>query len=254
MTPPPPMNVGTLWHDDLNFGNIMISNDNINPHIVSILDWQNASIGSLYLQFCEPHFFGRLEEYESLYRPDDVKNHSDTEYKLGAKLALEVDELRPLYLESIIKRHPYIAEARSIPYANLQKLLMLISATTWTMEDMVISLRNNLFRLWYEWESYGFGSRRPFFLVSREEADVHFDEYEWAEKQDHFKQKIMRIVGMSYIGEVEPDEYQDGKLLFEDIKQQLFEVLNSQWDAQAVSKKKVNWEKHWPFRYSGLGL
>lgn len=114
MTPPPPMNVGTLWHNNLNFDNILISNDNINPHIVSILDWQNVFIGSLYLQFCAPYFFDCLEEYESLHRPDDIKNKSDTEYRLGAKLALEVDELRPLYLESITKRHPYIAEASSM--------------------------------------------------------------------------------------------------------------------------------------------
>jgi hypothetical protein len=128
----------------LNFGNILISND-INPHIVSILDWQNTSIGPLYLQLCEPQFFEHIDECESVFKRDYVKNQSPEDYDIAVKLALEVDELRPLYLESIAKRCPYIAEARSVPYAELQKILMRASARSWTMKNKILTLRNGYY-------------------------------------------------------------------------------------------------------------
>jgi hypothetical protein len=56
---------------------------------------------------------------------------------------------------------------------------------------------------------------------------------------------------MSQSGEVNVEDYQDKKLLYEDIKRRWIEDLSGQWNAQAVSKEQINWEEYWPFRYWG---
>jgi hypothetical protein len=252
MTPPLPMSVGTLWHEDLNFRNIMVSTD-INPRIISIIDWQNTSIGPLYLQFREPQLFDCINDYindcESL---DKQSNRSGTEDNVMAKLALEAKELRRVYFESITKHCPYSVEALSVPYAKLQKNLMFTSGRSWTMRNKILSLRNGLLNLWCKWAGYGFKSPPPF-SVSLEEANVHFDECEGVDQSDEFVQGIIRSIGMSHSGEVNVEEYQDKKLLYEDIKQQWIGDMSAQWNAQAVSKEKIKWEEYWPFRYPGLG-
>jgi hypothetical protein len=154
MTPPQPMCVGTLGHEDLNFRNILVSKDT-NPRIISILDWQNASIGPLYLQFCEPELLDCLDDID---KHIDVCNRSATHDDVLVKNGPEGRELRRIYFESVAKHCPYGAEALSVPYAELQKNLILLSGRSWTMRNKILSLRNNLLNLWCKWESYGFKS------------------------------------------------------------------------------------------------
>ena len=102
--------------------------------------------------------------------------------------------------------------------------------------------------LWYKWESFGFKSPSPF-SISLEEVDTHFEECKGIDENNKFIEEVTAILGMSYYGEVNAEEYQDKKLLYEDIKRRWIENWSAEWDARAVCKEKINWEDYWPFRY-----
>ena len=179
-----------------------------------------------------------------------MNNRSGTE---DNAITLEMKELQRMYFESIVKHCPYGVEALSVPYAELQNILISTSARSWTTRNKILSLRNSLLNLWCKWESYGFNSPPPF-SVSLEEANVHFDECKRIDRNDGFIQEITRCVGMSQSGEVNVEEYQDKKWLYENLKERWIEEMNARWNAQAVSKCKINWDQYWPFRHSGLGF
>ena len=247
MTPPPPMSIGTLWHNYLGFQNILVSEDN-NPRIVSIIDWQNTSIGPLYLQFCQPQFLDCVEECERFNKFGYENNRSGTEDNVMDEPPLEVDELRKVYFESISKRCPHGVEALSVPYAELQKGLMWDSERSWRLRNKILSLHHGLLTLWYKWRSFGFKSPPPF-SISLEEVDAQIEECKGIDENAKFIEEVTQILGMSYYGEVNVEEYQDKKLLYEDIKRRWIENWSAEWDARTGCKEKINWEDYWPFRY-----
>jgi hypothetical protein len=116
-------------------------------------------------------------------------SRSETEDNVMTKKGLEGRELRRIYFESVTKHCPYVVEALSVPYAKLQNILMLTSGRSWTMRNMILSLRQRLLNLWCKWKSYGFKSPSPF-SVSLAEVNIHFDECEGIDQDNEFKQEI----------------------------------------------------------------
>jgi aminoglycoside phosphotransferase (APT) family kinase protein len=232
LTPPYPWTVGTIWHHDLSFQNIMVS-DGDKPSIVSLLDWQNTFVGPLYLQFRQPRFL-------------DSENDDDRE-------AIEMDRLRKFYFNCIAKECPYGAKGLTVPYAQVQKILMIESGRSWRMRNKILSLRQGLLNLWRNWNEYALPNPSPL-SFSKEEQIAHYNEASGFNAHNDFIRDIRRSIGMSQTGEVNAEDYSERKLIYQDIKQRWIEDMRKEWETEQGTDSSIDWEKYWPFRYPDLGF
>jgi hypothetical protein len=201
LSPSFPIDIGTLWHNDLNLQNIMVSDD-ANPRIVSLIDWQNVAVRPLYLQYCELPFL-QIDDKE-LSDDDQQKN--------------ELRELQKLYHDCILRSIPDIRSVLRLPYAESQKTLILESGRSWTMRNKIISLRQGLINFWRSWSEWGLHGPCPI-TFSKEELENHIIEGQGANENWEFIIDVMSAIGMSQTGEVPADDYEERRRVYEDIKQ-----------------------------------
>lgn len=225
----------------------MISDDD-DPHILSILDWQNACIRPLYLQFCEPTFlqlnFLHPDEAPSqLYKrpliPEDIS------------LAEESARLRKRYLQSLNNAFP-LNDFLSICYSELQRMLIQDSGRSWTLRNGILTLRQGLINIWRDWNKYGLPGACPISFTP-EEIALHVEEGAGRNGNLDFIANILDSIGMTQNGEVEAEEFEEKKRQYEEVKSRWIEEMNERVKASGRDDI-IDWEIYWPFRYPQLGF
>ena len=236
-----------LWHVDLSLQNIMVSDDE-DPRILSLLDWQHTAIKPLYLNFCEPTFLQLNyllpdEEPSFIYKPPLIEE--------DIKLAKKTARLRELYLQLLNVEFP-LGNAVSVPHGELQKMIIRDSGQSWTSRNRIISFRQGLINLWRDWEKYGLKGQPPI-SFTKEEYALHLEEGKGRNGNQDFVFAILDMIGMTQDGEVKPEEFEEKKREFEEMKVRWVEEMNERGRAAGIDEV-IDWGVHWPFRYPDLGF
>jgi len=245
---PPPASTPVLWPDDISFQNVIVSEDPT-PTIVSVLDWQNVAIGPLHLRFCEPEFLTVDFQHPSNDESEVFQRTLLPEERLTAD---EIVRLRNVYLKSILDVYPALDSALSLPFREMQGLLIADCGRSWEKRNGILSLRQGLINISRNWNKYGLTPPAPI-SFSAEELAIHLEEGQGYNGNSDFIQTIINGIGMSPTGEVSAEEFDVKMKEYEDTKQRWIEMMNEQV-AQAGISEKIDWEVIWPFRYPGLGF
>ena len=236
-----------LWHEDLSLKNVMVSDDD-DPQILSLLDWQNTHVGPLYLQFCEPTFlqFDFLlpdEEPSQLYKRPLLDQ--------DIPLAEESVRLRKRYLQSLNNAFP-LETSLSIPYAELQKMLIQDSGRSWISRNGILTLRQGLINLWRDWSKYGLPGAPPI-SFTKDDIILHLEEGAGRNGNLDFISNILDSIGMTQGGEVKAEEFREKKSQYEEVKSRWITEMSERVKA-AGRDDAIDWEIYWPFRYPQLGF
>ena len=136
---PPELVQPTLWHRDLSGSNIFMSETEFargRISITSIIDWQNTSVGPLYMQARVPNLF----EYHAPWNlpdgleiaalPEDIKDMSKDALK-AAKKDVAAKNMTIYYRAAVGRHAPYYYHALTEPYTLLFVALALGASTPW---------------------------------------------------------------------------------------------------------------------------
>ena len=237
-----------LWPDDISLQNVIVS-DERSPTIVSVLDWQNVTIGPLHLHFCEPEFLNIDFQHPGSDESEVFLRTLRQEERLAAN---EIVRLRDVYLKSIVDIHPPLDSALSVPFRETQSLLIAACGRSWEKRKGILSLRQGLINISRNWNKYRLPPPCPI-SFSAEELAIHLEEGQGYNGNSDFIQTIIHGIGMSPTGEVSAEEFDGKKKEYEDTKQRWIEMMNEQVAEMGISEK-IDWDVLWPFRYPGLGF
>jgi hypothetical protein len=245
---PPPGSTPVLWPDDVSFQNVIVSDDPI-PTIVSVLDWQNVVISPLHLHFCQPEFLSVDFQHPGNNESEVFQRTLQPEEQSTAD---EIVRLRNVYLKSLFDMYPPLASALSVPFREIQSLLIADCGRSWEKRNGILSLRQGVINVSRNWNKYGLAPPPPI-SFSEGEIAIHLEEGRGYNDNSDFIQTIIHGIGMSPTGEVNAEEFEVKKKEYENAKQRWIEMMNEQV-AQSGISEKINWEVLWPFRYPGLGF
>ena len=238
-----------LWHHDVNTSNILISSDE-NPKIISILDWQNVSIGPLYLQFNDPEFvsidFVRPDEHETSHVYQRPLESNETE------IANETVLLNQHYRQILSSHAPSVSYALDVPFRETLGILILDSARSWEKRKGIVFLRQGLINIWRNWKDYGLSGQAPIAFTPKE-LETHLEDGRGMDGNRDFIWGIVHHIGMGSTGEVRPDTFEEKNQEYKGIKQRWIEDMNQQVE-QSGCTEKIDWELYWPFRYPDIGF
>lgn len=133
------MTRSTLWHWDMHAPNIFVKDS----EITSIIDWQCAWAGPLFLQYRCP----KLVDYSGevmLELPEDYKTMEKDEQDRAAK-QVEKSLVKYLYETESKRENPLLAEINDIPYWTTRRQTVGFAEDTW--DDDIIPFRQCLIRL-----------------------------------------------------------------------------------------------------------
>ena len=129
----------TLWHRDLSGSNIFISETELAQgriSITSVIDWQNTSVGPLYMQACVPRLF-RYHAPWNLPRgleiaalPEEIEEMSQDAQKAARDDVAAKNMV--IYYRAVVTRHaPYYYHALTDSYTTLFATLALGASLSW---------------------------------------------------------------------------------------------------------------------------
>jgi hypothetical protein len=129
----------TLWHRDLSGSNIFISDTELAEgriSITSIIDWQNTSVGPLYMQACVPRLFRYHAPWnlpgglEIAALPEDIEEMSQDAQKAARDNVAAKNMV--IYYRAIVTRHaPYYYHALTDAYTTLFAALAQGASLSW---------------------------------------------------------------------------------------------------------------------------
>lgn len=248
LEPPRQCSSPTLWHEDVSLQNIMVSDDD-DPQILALLDWQNTSIGPLYLQFCDPTFLEANfllpgEEPSQFFQRELLENH--------IPLGEEAKRLRERYLESLNASFS-LHDILSVQYADQQKMLIKDSGQSWGTRNGIISLRQGLINLRRNWSKFGLAGKPPISFTD-EEIAMHIEEGAGWNGNLDFISTVMDSIGMGQNGEVAAEEFEEKKRQYEEVKSRWITEMEERYKAAGNDEVVEDWGLYWPFRYPQLGF
>lgn len=116
----------TLWHWDIHAPNIFVNEDKI----TSVIDWQDARVGPLFLQARQP----RLVDYNGeliLKLPESYVSLQDDEEKQGVESKVEESIVLWPYESDTKKANPLLHEIYHLPHERTRRDILDFSANTW---------------------------------------------------------------------------------------------------------------------------
>ncbi len=189
--PSPELCVPTMWHSDLNRGNIFI--DPSTRVITGLIDWQSTTIGPLYLQANIPRAFvytGHNIELpsERMGKPRFPENFASlSKDEKRALLAEFIDAGTFVWQQNVILEDPLWGAVYRLPKYPLRVNPIHCASRTWT--NGLTQLRGLLLRMRDEWAELA-GPDTPCPLTfSQEEEDrikvlmERSDAHEWMVKE-----------------------------------------------------------------------
>jgi len=131
-------------------------------------------------------------------------------------------------------------------------MIILDSGRSWTSRNRIISFRQGLINLWRDWDKLGLKGTPPI-SFTKEEYALHLEEGKGRNDNQDFVNSILDMIGMTRNGEVKPEEFEEKKRAFEEMKVRWVEEMNERVRAAGVDEV-IDWAVYWPFRYPGLGF
>lgn len=177
----------TLWHTDLHMGNIFVA-PNERSRIVSLIDFQSASVLPAFLQAQWPVFLRPPRNYDymkGIFKPDLPSDFDklDEESKIIALREWSQVKLAKAYEVSTYLEDRVAHAAMNVPRV-FQELFTRCGEVS---EVGIIPLRACLIEIFQNWAGLGFSGTCPF-SFSQAEIDMHecqFAEYKaWHEVQE----------------------------------------------------------------------
>jgi hypothetical protein len=129
----------TLWHWDMHAPNIFVKDD----RITSLIDWQSAWAGPLFLQYRYP----KLAKYTGdvmLRLPENYKNMEKIEQDQVAN-QVEKSLVRYSYETETKKQNPLLVKVNDIPHGITRRQTVEFAEDTW--EGDILPFRQCLIRL-----------------------------------------------------------------------------------------------------------
>jgi hypothetical protein len=239
LTPKSPHAAPTLWHEDISWQNILVSEKGP-PEVLSVIDWQHSRVVPLYLYCHQPHF---LDSTTDPLPDDEDKAAHLNDPRLVEQ---EREDLRNHFALAVVRGARHAAQAfGSTPYAKAQASLISNSGRSWPTRKGIYFLRQNLLKIIDNWHQYQLPGNPPV-SFTEEERRLHKNESKGLEKQFQFIIAIMKAVGMTETGEVLTHEYEEKRKLYEEYKKHCI-------DESGIAES-VDWEKAWPLRYPDIGF
>ncbi|RAH48297.1 phosphotransferase family protein [Aspergillus brunneoviolaceus CBS 621.78] len=166
-----------LWHPGLCTPNIFVDDSG---HITSIIDWQSASAGPLFLEGRHPHFL----DYKGdliLELPEDFKQlDANTQSAVQGTVINSI--LLGLYEKYTAERNPLLSRVFQYPNGKTLTDPIRFVGNTWAAD--IIPLRESLIRIQKKWRS-PLGHVECPIDFSPEEIRRHYEDSEsWNEVQD----------------------------------------------------------------------
>jgi len=147
----------TLWHRDLSGSNIFIPETELAQgriSITSVIDWQNTSVGPLYMQACVPRLF-RYHAPWNLPRGLEIAALPEEMRQDAQKVARDdvAAKNTVIYYRAVVTRHaPYYYHVLTDSYTTLFAALALGASLSWG--GMFHILRAKLLTLQSVWPGY----------------------------------------------------------------------------------------------------
>ena len=221
----------TLWHTDLHFGNLFVSEDALaNGKIVitSVIDWQHVSIAPLFLQARVPLFI-RYHTPTSLppglaiaSLPDDFESMENDDKK---SIALDIELANHHKLYEIAASSENSKYYRVLSSRIRDFILPCIGFSGRTWSGGFVPLRESLLRVITHWDSQDHVDIPCPIEFSESERLAHVaDAKEWQEAEDGLVLLQSRL-GVGEDGWVENERYDDAVAKNEDFKREMMEKL-----------------------------
>ncbi len=133
------MNRSTLWHWDMHAANIFVKDD----QITSIIDWQSAWAGPLFLQYQYP----KLVNYNGKVILRLPENYKDMEKGEKDQVANQVERSLVQYLYEIEtqKQNPLLVEVNNVPQRETRTQTIGYGEDTW--DGDILPFRQCLIRI-----------------------------------------------------------------------------------------------------------
>ncbi|KAM5468490.1 hypothetical protein MferCBS49748_003537 [Microsporum ferrugineum] len=166
-----------LWHPDLRTPNIFVDD---NGRITSIIDWQSAFAGPLFLGGRHPHFLDYNGDLV-LELPKNFKQ-LDRDSQTAVKDKVTKSILLYLYENYTAEKNPILS--RVLQYPNGKTLTDPVRFVGNTWDGDILPLRESLIRIQKKWDLLGRPDKCPI-NFSPEEISKHYEDGEgWNEVQD----------------------------------------------------------------------
>jgi len=188
----------TLWHRDLSGSNIFISDTELAEgriSITSIIDWQNTSVGPLYMQACVPRLFRYHAPWnlpgglEIAALPEDIEEMSRDAQKAARDDVAAKNMV--IYYRAIVTRHaPYYYHALTDAYTTLFAALAQGASLSWG--GMFHILRDKLLILRSVWPRYT-SAPCPLHLTDDEIRTWRLEAQQWQDRKDELHEICERI-------------------------------------------------------------
>ncbi|KDQ11338.1 hypothetical protein BOTBODRAFT_35421 [Botryobasidium botryosum FD-172 SS1] len=230
-----PMFSPTLWHPDLNEGNIFVQPDPLPPEVTGIIDWQHACVGPSSLVTTFPRAFAYTGGMVALppIGPKAVPARFPDNYKSlspSAKRAARWDWTRAnihvFYSFSSRERQPIRREFAALPHR--QALVDLVQAVGRSWADRFMELREGLVVLQGLWGDVFEGGSSSACAIGFTDDEIrrHREEYGAYELYREAREELGEELGVDLDGWVEVER-------FEEVRSQCAE-LEKEWDEDAT--------------------
>ncbi|KAI9675676.1 MAG: Phosphotransferase enzyme [Caeruleum heppii] len=197
-----------LWHTDLHSGNIFVEGS----RITSIIDWQSAWAGPLFLQARHP----RLVNYQGdmvLKLPENFRDLGDDE-KVRIKSQVAKSIITHLYELNTAKQNPRLNKVFRSKHGRTRWEPIQFAGDTW--DDDILPLRESLIRVEKYWSELDTGIACPIHFTEEELLAHSKDGEGWNEVQD-FWDSVAGIVTRD--GWTPNDEYDTAVALFSELRE-----------------------------------
>ncbi|KAJ4463775.1 kinase-like domain-containing protein [Lentinula lateritia] len=236
----------TLWHTDLHFGNIFLSQDDLaegNVRITAIIDWQHACVLPLYLQARAPRFLPLPDQIPPSSDDDDDEEEEEAfDQQAAAAAALADAELanrHELYHTTTASLNPDYHHALSFNTRDLIITPVQFSGRTWS--GGYVPLQNTLLRIVDNWDYLGHRHFPCPIAFSQSEREAHAeDAQEWQVGED-LQVMIQDRIGVQEGGWVSHEGYEDALRRNEELKEEFLQQ-------KPHGKDKDTFLRAWPYR------
>ena len=92
-----------------------------------------------------------------------------------------------------------VAKGLTVPYAQVQKILMIESGRSWRMRNKILSLRQGLLNLWRNWNEYALPNPSPL-SFSKEAQIAHYNETSSSNGNNDLYETFDEVLGCRKLG------------------------------------------------------
>lgn len=182
----------TLWHGDLQLGNVFVCNQDPTT-IIGMIDWQFVSIMPALMQVQWPSFFSPPENYEmGIVKPELPPNFEEMDSDGKAFAMTERDKalISKCYEAALAQNHleSYLALIRV-----RSAIWHLFSSTQNTWKDGIVPLRDSLIHIWENWHQLGLSEPCPY-QITNEDSSRHrleLPRYKHCQKLKSYTQELL---------------------------------------------------------------